>query len=108
MLLDIVQPLIRVFFFGELLLPSFYDKKKTGIDKNLPKLKNAIMSAHRNQVWRNSYDCYFLVSVKETKPERIEIIFLSIVVWNTISMKVRPRKFGILPQYMVLYILKSK
>ena len=66
------------------------------------------MSAHRNQLWRNSYDCYFLVSVKETKPERIEIIFLSKVVWNTISMKVRPRKFGIFPQYMVLYIFKDR
>ena len=76
---DISKSFIRGLFFGEVLLSGFYDKKKTGANKNLSKLKNAILSEHRNQLWWNSYDYYFLwkVSVKETKPERVEIIFPS-------------------------------
>ena len=48
---DILQLLMRVLLFGELLLPGFYGEKKTGIDENPPKLKNAFMSLHRNQLW---------------------------------------------------------
>ena len=48
---DILQLLMRVLLFGELLLPGFHGEKKTGIDKNLPKLKNAFMNLHRNQLW---------------------------------------------------------
>ena len=39
--------------FGELLLPGFYGKNKIGIHKNLPKLKNAIIFALRNELCWN-------------------------------------------------------
>ena len=48
---DISKSFIRGLFFGEVLLSGFYDKKKTGANKNLSKLKNAILSEHRNQLW---------------------------------------------------------
>ena len=32
------------------------------------------MNKHRNKLWWNSYDCNFLVSMKEKKSFRLEII----------------------------------
>ena len=39
---------IRILLSGELLIPGFFEKKKSGTDRNLPKLKNNIMSVYRN------------------------------------------------------------